>query len=44
MEKLFPTILLVLDLCASGVCFWHDDWRKGVYWLAAAVLTFVVTY
>lgn len=43
-QKLFPTILLILDLCASAVCWMGGDWRKGVYWGAAAALTYVVTY
>ena len=44
ITKLFPTILIVLDIAASTVWFIHGDWRRGVYWIAAAALTFVVTY
>ena len=40
--KLFPTILIILDLCAA--IGYAGDWRKVVYWLAAAVLTTVVTW
>jgi hypothetical protein len=40
--KLFPTLLIVLDLCAA--VGYLGDWRKVTYWLAAAVLTTVVTY
>ena len=43
-EKIFPTILMVLDVAAAAVYAGKGDWRKTVYWLAAAVLTFVVTY
>lgn len=43
-DKLFPTILIVLDICASCPYFMAGDWRKGVYWLAAAVLTTMVTW
>jgi hypothetical protein len=42
--KFFPTVLIVLDLAASAVCGFDGDWRRSVYWLAAAVLTTVVTY
>lgn len=42
--RLFPTVLIVLDVLASAVWWWHGDWRKVVYWLAAAVLTYVVTW
>lgn len=44
--KFFPTLLIVLDVLAAvgyGLQGWHE-WRKVIYWLAAAVLTFVVTY
>ena len=44
--KFFPTLLIVLDVfAAAGYALngW-DDWRKVVYWLAAAVLTTVVTW
>jgi len=44
MTKLFPTILIVLDLCASAVYALHQDWRHAVYWLSAAILTTTVTY
>lgn len=42
--KIFPTILIVLDVCASVAYLSKGDWRHMVYWLAAAVLTTVVTY
>ena len=42
--KLFPSILIVLDVCAAGVCFYHKDYRRGIYWLSAAVLTATVTF
>jgi len=44
MDKLFPTILLTLDVAAAIVYMAGHDWRKAIYWLAAAVLTTVVTY
>jgi hypothetical protein len=43
-EKLFPTLLIVLDVCAALGYLPSGDWRKVVYWLAAAVLTTCVTY
>jgi len=42
--KIFPTILAVLDVCAAAVYVPTGDWRRVVYWLAAAVLTTVVTW
>jgi hypothetical protein len=43
-EKLFPTLLIVLDVCAAMAYLPSGDWRKVLYWLAAAVLTTCVTY
>ena len=44
MQRLFPTILIVLSVCAAAGYVPAGDWRKVVYWLAAAVLTAVVTW
>lgn len=44
MTKIFPTALIVLDVCASAVYALDCDWRRVVYWLAAGVLTASVTY
>lgn len=44
--RFFPTVLIVLNVLAAigyGLHGWHE-WRKIVYWLAAAVLTYTVTY
>ena len=43
-ERLFPTLLMVLDICAAAGYVSCGDWRKVIYWLAAATLTAVVTY
>ena len=42
--KLFPTILIALDVCASLVYLSEGDLRRFIYWTAAAVLTATVTY
>ena len=42
--RLFPSILIVLDLCAAVVCATQGDARKTVYWIAAAILTITVTW
>ncbi len=44
MQKVFPTILIVLDVCAAAGYVATGDWRKVIYWLAAATLTTVVTW
>lgn len=46
LTKVFPTVLIVLDIFAAVAYAIHDvsDWRRIVYWLSAAVLTVCVTY
>ena len=44
MQKFFPTILIVLDVCAAVAYLPPGDWRHVIYWLAAAILTTCVTY
>jgi hypothetical protein len=41
---LFPTTMIVLDIFASIVYFHYGDYRKGIYWLSAAILTASVTF
>ena len=43
-SKIFPTILIILDICAAIGYIPDGDWRKVVYWFAAAVLSFCVVY
>ena len=43
-EYVFPTALIVIDVCAAMPYAWKADWRMMVYWLAAATLTACVTY
>lgn len=40
----FPAILVVLDVGAAVVYAIEADPRRCIYWLAAAVLTVVVTW
>lgn len=42
--QIFPTILMVLDVGAGVVNFTGGDWKRDIYWLAAAVLTATVTF
>ena len=44
MEKVFPTLLIVLDVCAAVVYACGGDIRRMIYWVAAATLTACVTY
>lgn len=45
--RILPTILTVIDVLAAiayAVYGGMSEWRMVVYWMAAAVLTFVVTW
>jgi len=42
--KIFPTALIILDICAAMTYIPTGNWRMTVYWIAAAVLTTVVTF
>ena len=41
--QVFPWTLIVLDVLASIVYGFDGDWRRSVYWAAAAILTVCVT-
>lgn len=43
-EKILPATMLVLQAAASMPYLMSGDWRKGLYWLFAAGLTYVVTF
>ena len=42
--KILPTVLMIIDIGAAIPYGLHGDWRKCIYWLAAATLTYVVTW
>jgi len=44
MEKVFPTIMIALSICAAMVYIPSGDWRHAGYWFAAAALNFCVTW
>lgn len=44
IEKYLPIAMIVLAAGASIIYFYNGDIRKGVYWLAAAVLNISVTF
>lgn len=41
--RVFPVILIVLDILACIAYAFEGDWRRTIYWLAAAVLTVSIT-
>ena len=42
--RILPAILIVIDVLAAIVYFTNGDVKKCIYWLAAATLTYTVTY
>lgn len=39
ITKIFPIILITLDIGAAVVYFVHGDKAKSLYWIAASVIT-----
>lgn len=42
--QMLPLAMILLDVGAVAVCLWHRDYRRAVYWVAAAVLNVTVTF
>lgn len=42
--QILPVAMILLDVGAAAVCLWHKDYRRSVYWMAAAVLNATVTF
>lgn len=43
-DKIFPTLLIALDILAAVVYVYGGDTKHFVYWMSAAVLTLSVTW
>lgn len=41
---IFPIILMILDIGAAVVYGISGDWKKSIYWIAAAILSATVTF
>ncbi|MBT9626104.1 hypothetical protein GPK54_12480 [Ruminococcus bicirculans] len=42
-EYIFPLLLILLDLGSAVIYAIQKDYKKSVYWIAAAVLNVTVT-
>lgn len=42
--RLFPIVLIVLQIAAAAVYACGGDARRAVYWVAGAVITAAVTF
>lgn len=43
-KYIFPATLMALDIMAAIVYLCSGDVKKCIYWIAAAVLSFTVTF
>lgn len=43
-EKIFPSVLILLDLFAAVGYIHTGNWRMVIYWVAAGILTAAVTW
>ena len=41
---IFPVVLILLGVGAAVMCIVGKDYKRAVYWLAAAVLNVTVTF
>lgn len=44
IKFIFPSILMLLDIGAGIVYLTQGDWKRCIYWIAAATLTACVTF
>jgi len=44
MTKIFPSIMILMSLGAAVTYLFDGDWRRTIYWIAAAILTTTVTF
>lgn len=40
----FPCCLIFLNLCASASYLFYGDYKRMIYWCAAATLTYCVSF
>lgn len=43
-DQYFPTVIMALNVGAAVMSFQSGDYKRAIYWLAAAVLTWSVTF
>ena len=44
IEKIFPLVLIIIDIVAGAIYFCQGDVKRAIYWVAAATLTYTVTF
>ena len=41
---IFPIVMIAMDIGAAVMCAVNKEYKKCIYWIAAAVLTVTVTF
>lgn len=41
---IFPILMILLDIGAAVMCVVNKEYKKAIYWIAAAVLNAAVTF
>lgn len=41
---IFPIVMIIMDIGAAVMCVIGKDYKKAVYWVAAAALNAAVTF
>ena len=44
LSYIFPIALIILNFGAAIICFIEKNYKKAVYWVAAAILNICVTF
>lgn len=44
LTKLVPTAIIILMVLSAIPYVFTGDWRRAVFWVAAAILNFVATF
>jgi hypothetical protein len=43
LEYVFPLAMFILSIGASVIYFYQRDYKRGIYWIAVAIITVTVT-
>ena len=44
LPVVIPVMTIILDIGAALIYACYGDWKRAIYWTAAAVLTWAVTF
>lgn len=41
---LFPSVSIIINLCAFLVALWYHDWKKALYFMSGATITWSAVF